>query len=934
MRHAHSKTHSFNFIGAKKGMARQAGMKGLQLWCKQVTEGYRDVQVTNMTTSFRDGLAFCAIIHAFRPDLIPFDSLQKGDVARNNELAFRVAEEELDIPALLDVQDMVDLPVPDKLSIATYLISYYNHFKEMQPQKRMKMAAEEEDNSPQSVPKLTSAANRVTARKDEHVLRPTQQAVAAGIKRPSSPPKVTKPAPVLPPVDKRHSVAPSPPTGGEGSPVPKKPSPKVPPRPMSTVISQYEAKSTTPTAPPPSTVTKKPLTSTVSTPPVVSPTRTGGVGVVTRRSKFAVSKPASTNEKPVAMETEEPQKLPSQVLVPPAKPPTRRSLKRGGVAGGGDSIDMCEACHEKVFLMQKVHVEGHLFHRGCFKCNKCRSTLQSKVYEYENETDRFYCRQHFREITRQKSIKRTMEARGIKAFDENDIPKKQKTNGEYVTDKKREVTVPVATPTPPETTADKQIKDSLPSLLSSLAAQKKKQPAADGSGGIPPLRPPASRGPPPLKSSVSSPSVVKPFVPSQPSPPTNRPRPPAPPTKRPTDHTPPPPPRPAAPPSPSVANKSAPVSKSKFWVGNDPAGNGSSPVTGVRKKTELHKNGERSPSDVKETLSPTRPAVGEWWKKKEREEAVKEENKPEGTRPFPPPTQSSNPQSDINRTTVLMHYEFGPSHFAKNEGAQKVLEEHYEFQPRDHRDSEPSPYEVPQSNKQQPPKPARGKRKGVAKDQPHPPRNSETWKKPYALTRVASDTNEYAIIGPGKTKAPARAPPSRPAPFAAHQKKKSLISPYAISELNEDSPIRDNLKRDRQRKIEEYQSQLEEVETKLTQLEQEGVRLETQIRSQGNDDDGDDQLIEEWFNLVNQRNDVVKNEAELVYMIRDLELIEQHDILELEIRTRLSKDDSLKTELEKVEEATMIEELVELVMKRDKLLWEFDDNKLREEETV
>lgn len=476
------------------------------------------------------------------------------------------------------------------------------------------------------------------------------------------------------------------------------------------------------------------------------------------------------------------------------QPPTRRSLKRGGVARGGDSVDMCEVCHEKVFLMQKVHVEGHLFHRGCFKCNKCRSTLQSKVYEYENETDRFYCRQHFREVIRQKSIKRTMEARGIKAFDENDIPKKQKTEC-VSSDKKREGTVPVATPTPPEATADKQIKDSLPSLLSSLAAQKKKQPGADASGGILPLRPPASRGPPPFKSSVSSPSIVKPFVPPQPSPPlTNRSRPPAPPTKRPTDHTP-PPPRPAVPPSVSTTNKPPPVSKSKFWVGHDPAGNGSPPVNGVRKKTEVHKNGESSSSDIRETLSPTRPAVGEWWRKKEREEAVQQENKPEKTRPFPPPTQSSNPpptQSDINRATVLMHYEFGPSHFANNEGAQKVLEEHYEFQPRDHRDSEPSPYEVPQSNKSQPPKPTREKRKGVTKDEPHPPRNSETWKKPYALTPVASESNEYAVIGPGKTKGPARAPPTRPTPFAAHQKKKSLISPYAVSELNEDSPIRGN----------------------------------------------------------------------------------------------------------------------------------------------
>ena len=461
------------------------------------------------------------------------------------------------------------------------------------------------------------------------------------------------------------------------------------------------------------------------------------------------------------------------------------------MSGGGDSVDMCEVCHEKVFLMQKVNVEGHLFHRSCFRCNKCRATLQSKVYEYENDTDKFYCRQHFREVTRQKSIKRTMEARGIKAFDESDLPKKQKANECNNDDKKREVIVPLAT-APTETTADQQMKDSLPSLLSSLAAQKKKQPA-DARGGVPPPKPPASRGPPPLKSSVSSPSVVKPFVPPQPSSPlTNRSKPLAPPAKRVTDHTQtPPPPRPAVP--PSSTSKPA-VSKSKFLVGG--AGNGSSPANGV-KKSEVHKNGESSSSGSKETVSPTRPSVGQWWKKKEREEVVRQ-NKLEETRPFPPPPpESSNPpptQSDINRATVLMHYEFGPSHFSKNEGAERVLQEHYEFQPRDHRDSEPSPYEVPQSNKEQPPKPAREKRKGVTKDEPHPPRNSETWKKPYALTPLASD-NEYAVIGPGKSRVPGRAPPNRPAPFSAHQKnkKKSLISPYAVSEVTEDSPIRGNL---------------------------------------------------------------------------------------------------------------------------------------------
>ncbi|XP_049795155.1 spectrin beta chain isoform X2 [Schistocerca nitens] len=134
----------------------------LLLWCQMKTAGYHNVNVRNFTTSWRDGLAFNAIIHKHRPDLIQFEKLSKSNAMYNLNNAFNVAEEKLGLTKLLDAED-VFVEQPDEKSIITYVVTYYHYFSKLKQEtvqgKRIGKVvgiAMENDRSAQEYESLTS----------------------------------------------------------------------------------------------------------------------------------------------------------------------------------------------------------------------------------------------------------------------------------------------------------------------------------------------------------------------------------------------------------------------------------------------------------------------------------------------------------------------------------------------------------------------------------------------------------------------------------------------------------------------------------------------------------------------------------------------------------------------------------------------------------
>ncbi|XP_055328992.1 smoothelin-like [Paramacrobiotus metropolitanus] len=103
-------------------------------WAAKMTEGYPNVSVTNFSSSWSNGLAFCALVHKFFPDAFDFNSLNPNNRKQNFELAFKKAEELADVSPLLDVDDMIMMKdKPDWKCVFCYVQALYRGLHQLTP---------------------------------------------------------------------------------------------------------------------------------------------------------------------------------------------------------------------------------------------------------------------------------------------------------------------------------------------------------------------------------------------------------------------------------------------------------------------------------------------------------------------------------------------------------------------------------------------------------------------------------------------------------------------------------------------------------------------------------------------------------------------------------------------------------------------------------
>ncbi|XP_066551202.1 smoothelin, like isoform X2 [Amia ocellicauda] len=113
------------------GVSSASSIKQILLeWCRSKTIGYQKIDIQNFSSSWSDGMAFCALVHSFFPEEFDYNELNPVNRKENFEMAFSKAEERASCDRLIEVEDMMVMGrKPDPMCVFTYVQSLYNHLR-------------------------------------------------------------------------------------------------------------------------------------------------------------------------------------------------------------------------------------------------------------------------------------------------------------------------------------------------------------------------------------------------------------------------------------------------------------------------------------------------------------------------------------------------------------------------------------------------------------------------------------------------------------------------------------------------------------------------------------------------------------------------------------------------------------------------------------
>ncbi|XP_050933689.1 LOW QUALITY PROTEIN: protein-methionine sulfoxide oxidase mical3b-like [Lates calcarifer] len=369
----------------------------LLTWCQKQTHGYYGVTVNDLTTSWKSGLALCALIHRYRPDLIDFESLDESSVEENTRLGFDVAEREFGISPLMTVEEMSAVGEPDSLSMVMYLSQFYQLLKDSPPPAGCLYQSADLRSALITPASLLSRLGHSPSRKRNPKLPVNEQKDAASKKRKTSRPGEEQQESCDLNGDIDSQV-------GDEAFVGRSSGSRV-----RLMANQLQAKmdenlSTCRSSSSSAAALRRQQGEVLSSLPPPS------------ESAEAAAQPSSWRPKKRTLQQEQmsfrfKEKIKSQSVV--SRDEQCLQMYTGGVSSLAEQItdqiqsqdevslfavscsDVCFFCKNRVYVMERLSAEGLFFHRSCFQCDFCSSTLRLAAYTYDQHSGRFYCLQHY-----------------------------------------------------------------------------------------------------------------------------------------------------------------------------------------------------------------------------------------------------------------------------------------------------------------------------------------------------------------------------------------------------------------------------------------------------------------------------------------------------------------------------------------------------------